>query len=407
VPQVTVIIAAYNWSSVLRYAVGSVLWQTFEDFELWVIGDACTDDSEQVVRAFRDPRVHWLNLEVNSGSQAGPNNAGAARARGEFIAFLGQDDLWHPDHLETLVAAARRTGADSVFALAEVICPDGERGISGLTPSGSLGPDDFAVTPSLLHRKEVFAAIGPWSSPLDSSLPIDAEWQQRLWAAGKTFSGSGRLTVFKFPSTRRPNSYLERPCHEQAESTRRLREEHNFLERELIEVARASLTRPLTRFRVSDLPSVPPGFIHRWNRQVRGLEAGAASMLPLEADARIELAGVRAPATAVRGGRFNVDVELSNRTAAVLRMAPPNPIQLSYHWLAAGGEMLLFEGLRTPLIEPLAPGEKRRCSLRVEAPAEPGRFLLRVAAVQELVRWHDGRDVAGEAWIEVGVPASP
>ena len=58
-PQVTVIIAAYNWSSVLRLAVDSVLRQTFEDYELWVIGDACTDDSEQVVRSFRDPRVHW------------------------------------------------------------------------------------------------------------------------------------------------------------------------------------------------------------------------------------------------------------------------------------------------------------------------------------------------------------
>src|SRR4029453_18799999 len=98
-PSVSVIIAAYNWSSVLRCAIASVLRQTFTDFELWVVGDACTDDSEAVARSFGDPRVHWHNLERNSGSQWAPNNAGAVRARGEYIAYLGQDALWDPRHL--------------------------------------------------------------------------------------------------------------------------------------------------------------------------------------------------------------------------------------------------------------------------------------------------------------------
>lgn len=48
-PRVTVIIATYNGSSVLRYAIDSVLDQTMRDFELLVVGDRCTDDSEQVV----------------------------------------------------------------------------------------------------------------------------------------------------------------------------------------------------------------------------------------------------------------------------------------------------------------------------------------------------------------------
>src|SRR5689334_22011953 len=48
-PLVSVIIATYNWSSVLRLAVHSVLWQTHQDFEILVVGDGCTDDSEAVV----------------------------------------------------------------------------------------------------------------------------------------------------------------------------------------------------------------------------------------------------------------------------------------------------------------------------------------------------------------------
>src|SRR5215216_5001189 len=98
-PLVSVVTATYNYSSVLKYAIQSVLWQTYQNFELWVIGDACTDDSEAVVASFGDSRIHWVNLPENSGNQAVPNNEGIARARGKYIAYLGHDDLWYPNHL--------------------------------------------------------------------------------------------------------------------------------------------------------------------------------------------------------------------------------------------------------------------------------------------------------------------
>ena len=53
-PRVTVIIATYNWSTVLPFAIDSVLGQTLDDLELLVVGDGCTDDSEQVVTAMKD-----------------------------------------------------------------------------------------------------------------------------------------------------------------------------------------------------------------------------------------------------------------------------------------------------------------------------------------------------------------
>ena len=66
-PRVTVVIATYNWSSVLSHAIASVLDQTLSDFEVLVVGDGCTDDSADVVESFRDPRVLWNNLPLNSG----------------------------------------------------------------------------------------------------------------------------------------------------------------------------------------------------------------------------------------------------------------------------------------------------------------------------------------------------
>jgi len=84
-PCVTVIIPTYNWSRVLPYSIGSVLRQTFADFELLVVGDGCTDDSEQVVTAIPDPRLRWINLPVNDGHQFAPNNEGLLQARGPSL----------------------------------------------------------------------------------------------------------------------------------------------------------------------------------------------------------------------------------------------------------------------------------------------------------------------------------
>src|SRR3712207_3932020 len=104
-PRVSVITATYNWSNVLRHAIESARWQTFADFEMLVVGDGCTDDSGAVVASFGDPRLRWHNLEANHGHQSAPNNAGLAMARGEFIAYLGHDDVWFPTHLAALVSA--------------------------------------------------------------------------------------------------------------------------------------------------------------------------------------------------------------------------------------------------------------------------------------------------------------
>jgi GT2 family glycosyltransferase len=81
-PRVTVIIPTYNWSSVLPYSIGSALRQSFTDLEVLVIGDGCSDDSEQVVAAIGDPRVRWINLPANSGHQSAPNNEGLLQAQG-------------------------------------------------------------------------------------------------------------------------------------------------------------------------------------------------------------------------------------------------------------------------------------------------------------------------------------
>ena len=91
--KVSIITATYNRSEVLKWAIRSVLAQTFCDWELIVVGDACTDDTEQVVASFTDPRIRFVNRSTSFGEQSGPNNDGFFLANGRLIAYLNHDDL--------------------------------------------------------------------------------------------------------------------------------------------------------------------------------------------------------------------------------------------------------------------------------------------------------------------------
>jgi hypothetical protein len=212
-PRVTVILATYNWSSVLPYAIASVLQQTFRDFELLVIGDGCTDDSEQVAAAVMDPRLRWINLPANTGNQAGPNNRGLAEARGEIIAYHGHDDLWLPHHLECLVAALDTSGAAMAYSLLAYIPPEGDVGRpvlpmpeykSYMPPSGTI------------HRRSMTESIGGWKDYRTLNSAPDPELWARAHTAGFTSVFVLRLSALKFAASERKDVYRRKPCHEQA-----------------------------------------------------------------------------------------------------------------------------------------------------------------------------------------------
>ena len=102
-PKVSVIITTYNRADMLPRAVDSVLAQTFTDYEIIIVDDCSTDHTRDVIAKFDDPRVRSLRHEVNK-RQAAAINTGIADARGEYIAFLDDDDEWLPAKLERQTA---------------------------------------------------------------------------------------------------------------------------------------------------------------------------------------------------------------------------------------------------------------------------------------------------------------
>ena len=231
-PLATVIIATYNWSSVLRHSIGSVLRQTFSDFELLVVGDGCTDDSEGVVATMNDPRVRWINLPANTGHQSAPNNEGLRQARGDIIAYLGHDDLWLPHHLDSIVGALERTRSDLAYSLAINVGPDGS--VWPVIPRPERG--SFSSPLSMAHRKRVTEEMGGWRDYRELEDPPDVELWRRAQARAYAFAFVPRLTGIKFPARSRREVYRTRPSHEQAAWLARIDGEPDLEMRALVNV---------------------------------------------------------------------------------------------------------------------------------------------------------------------------
>ncbi|MEI6373200.1 MAG: glycosyltransferase family 2 protein [Actinomycetes bacterium] len=273
-PLVSVVIATYNRSDVLRVALASVLDQTHSHLQIIVVGDGCTDDSEAIVTAMNDQRVEWVGLERNSGSQSAPNNAGIQRARGEFVAYLGHDDVWLRNHVALAVRTLRQTAADLVMS-----------GILGLGPTHSgiamlanVGADPRQAAwhaPScVVHRRATIEVVGEWRDFRTIDAPPDAEFIQRFAIAGRRTEFVPGLTVVKFPSAWEPGSYRTGTAQQQQAVFARSRSKLFFVEQELARYwwGRRRGSVPPPRFTWDSADGDPPrGWQVHLFRKARGL----------------------------------------------------------------------------------------------------------------------------------------
>jgi len=271
-PSISVIISAYNWSTALRCALRSVQLQTFRDFEVLIVGDGCTDDSESVVNSFRDARFRWHNLPRNHGSQFAPNNYGLENASADWVAYLGQDDVWYPTHLEACMRAAATGKADFVASVMIMYGPpdSGFRAVSGVFVEGVPSSRDFTPPSSVMHRRSLIERVGLWKAPDQTELPVDCDFFKAVADSGAHIVSAGELTVFKFNSAWRRNSYRLKSSAEQEAMLARIEDGSDFRQEELMNVIRAAAA---DKYAVSEMPKpAPPGSYHRQYRRNRGAD---------------------------------------------------------------------------------------------------------------------------------------
>jgi len=188
-PLVTVIVPTKNRSHFLAEALESILNQTYKNFEVIVVNDGGKDVSE-LLSKFKDKRIRYIQHETSKGPAAA-RNCGLKVATGEYIAYLDDDDIYYPNHLEILITFLEKNNAhfaytDSYEAIQE------KKGYEYITTSRKLayGYDfdrqkflikDYIPILTVMHRKDCVEDVGMF----DESLGVHEDWDLWIRLSGK------------------------------------------------------------------------------------------------------------------------------------------------------------------------------------------------------------------------------
>lgn len=123
---VSIIMPSYNTAKYISETIDSVLAQTYQNWELIIVDDCSTDDTDSVIGRFCDERIRYLKNEKNSGAAVSRNRA-LREAKGRWIAFLDSDDLWVPKKLEKQIQFMEFNGYAFSYTNYEEIDVDGNQ----------------------------------------------------------------------------------------------------------------------------------------------------------------------------------------------------------------------------------------------------------------------------------------
>jgi glycosyltransferase involved in cell wall biosynthesis len=188
-PLVTVLICTYNRPQYLPEALNSIFAQTCSDFEIILTRDGGLPVREVVAGFLSDPRLIFVDRDENYGKAYSLNRA-MERARGTYIAYLDDDDVWYPHHLSTLTGALMNNPqfgvAYSDLYKAHCRClPDGRRQVLAKNVEISRDFDrmmllqfNHALHVSVMHRRDLLNKAGGYNEQLN--VLIDWDLTRRL-----------------------------------------------------------------------------------------------------------------------------------------------------------------------------------------------------------------------------------
>jgi glycosyltransferase involved in cell wall biosynthesis len=182
-PTVSVIIPTYNRAHLIGRAIKSVLNQTYQDFELIIIDDGSTDNTEDIIRQFqeKDKRIKYKKHDKNKGGSAA-RNTGIKNSKGKYIAFQDSDDEWLPNKLEKQMKIFKKespnlgivyTGFYRIKDSEKEYIPSHEIVKKEGRIYEDLLKESFITTQSILVRKECFKKVGIF----DEKLPRLQDWE--------------------------------------------------------------------------------------------------------------------------------------------------------------------------------------------------------------------------------------
>lgn len=185
--SVTVVMPAYNAAQYLPETIESVLAQTFDNFELFIIDNGSTDSTAEVAYQYsqKDKRVQLFSLENPKGVSV-TRNKGIQLATGNVIAFIDADDQWLPNKLTSHIEHLNQdTNLGVSFGRVEFLSPDGKptrqfcsSHLSDIQPQHFLYENPTITVSNLVVRREVFEQVGGFEESMRYS--EDMEWLLRV-----------------------------------------------------------------------------------------------------------------------------------------------------------------------------------------------------------------------------------
>ncbi|UGU14373.1 glycosyltransferase family 2 protein [Sinomicrobium kalidii] len=181
-PLVSVIIPTHNRVRLLQQTLKSILEQTYRNFEIIIISDASTDNTSTVVTSYNDERIKFVELKNNLKYPSRVRNIGIEKAKGEFIAFCDDDDLWIKNKLEIQVAYLLANDnielvASNSYSFPGHIVPSSQLWRNKRLTYGELLKVNSIRTSSVIIRKRILDRIGKFDE--DEVLHIGEDWD--LW----------------------------------------------------------------------------------------------------------------------------------------------------------------------------------------------------------------------------------
>jgi glycosyltransferase involved in cell wall biosynthesis len=110
----SIVVPTYNRAHLISHTIESILAQTFRDFELIIIDDGSTDNTEQVIQKYLSEQVHYYKKQ--NAERAAARNFGTQKAQGEYINWFDSDDIMLPNHLEDAAKMISKYSRPEVFA---------------------------------------------------------------------------------------------------------------------------------------------------------------------------------------------------------------------------------------------------------------------------------------------------
>lgn len=233
-PLVTIIVSTFNWSTALRQTIISILNQNYKNFELLVIGDKCTDNSEDVAKSFKDERIKWFNLENNCGSQYGPNNFGLDIARGKYVAYINHDDIWLKNHLSWSVYLLEKYESGLASSNCFAFGPTGTNIFRITNHKIDLMNGSWTPPSCVVHRLDLIKDIGKWKSFRETNIPVDTEFIGRFFIKGYGIVKVPTISLVKFPAAWKIDSYVTKKAEQQELLNKRLLKDKLYVFKQIL-----------------------------------------------------------------------------------------------------------------------------------------------------------------------------